>query len=693
MTEQKRILPTTPLTGLHSLVLDTETTGLDVERARIISVGAVRLDGTEIEAGGELSFLIDPGEPIPAASTKIHGLRDIDVVGAGSFADLVPSLKDAFTGRAVIGHHIGFDLAILANECSRAGVDWVLPPALDTGLLAHALNPNLPDASLETIAAWLGVEIIDRHSALGDARAAAQIYLRLIPKLFATGVRTLAEAERFMTVRNDAAVRLHRGAGWQLRQPDNGPRGVLTDTFAYRHTLADLMSVAPVLVGVQTSLLDAVARMNEAKIGALLIGDRINTVGIVTERDIVRWIAEAGPDALSKPVSDAMSSPVITLPATSPVYRAVARLQRLGIRHVAVTDTEGRISGMISARDLLRRSASAALVLGDEIDAAESTPALARAFALVPEAARKLRVEDFSPLRIAGLISGEVRALTARAADLAAREAGPAPAAWSLMVLGSAGRGESLLVPDQDNALVFEDCPGMSEWAAAFGQRVNEMLDVAGLPFCKGGVMAGRPEWRHTQAAWRSIVAGWIGQTRPTDLLNVDIFFDLGHVAGVPELTESLFNDALSLAQRAPKFIRALNGSVAQLQTPVGLFGRLRATDGWIDIKAGGLLPVVAFARAVALHHGIAERSTAARLKAAVEKGALPGGDGTRLMEMHREFVALAMDQQLADIAAGQPPSYRLQLRDLDRGTRRALAGQLSDLDDILSLAWSTLSV
>lgn len=60
---------------------------------------------------------------------------------------------------------------------------------------------------------------------------------------------------------------------------------------------------------------------------------------------------------------------------------------------------------------------------------------------------------------------------------------------------------------------------------------------------------------------------------------------------------------------------------------------------------------------------------------------------------MHREFVALAMDQQLADIAAGQPPSYRLELKRLNRATRRTLAGQLSDLDDILSLAWSTLSV
>lgn len=486
MNEPTKITAATPLTGLRCLVLDTETTGLKVEHARIISVGTVNIEGTEIEADGELSFLIDPGEPIPAESTKIHGLCDADVEGAGSFAEVAPSLTDAIDGRVVVGHNIGFDLAILANEHKRAGLDWTAPPALDTGLLARALNPNLPDGSLEAIAAWLGVEIIGRHTALGDARAAAQIYFHLVPKLSAAGVRTLAEAERFMIERNDEAVRGHHGAGWRLRTPSDAPRSVLMDTFAYRHTLADLMSSPPIFVAAQATLSDAITKMNDAGIGALLIGDGASADGIVTERDVVRQIAKAGTGALSQPVSGIMSSPVVTLPADNPVYRAAARLQRLAIRHIAVTDAAGRVSGMVSARDLLRRSATAALVLGDEIDAAESTTELARAFAQVAEAARKLRAEELPPWRIAGLISGEVRALTAKAAALAENDTGPAPAAWSLMVLGSAGRGESLLVPDQDNALIFEDSPGMSEWAAAFGQRTNEILDGAGLPFCKG---------------------------------------------------------------------------------------------------------------------------------------------------------------------------------------------------------------
>ena len=683
---------TTPLSGLPCLVLDTETTGLRVERDRIVSVGTVRLEGTKFEAKGELSFLVEPGVSIPAASTKIHGISDDDVEEAGRFADHVQPLEAAIAGRVVVGHNIGFDLAIMASEYDRAGLDWTLPPALDTGLLALALNPYLADASLETIAAWLGVDVVDRHSALGDAQTTAQIYLRLLPRLLDAGVKTLGEAERFMSEHNGEAMKRHEIAGWQMRQPSKSPQLAQMDTFAYRHTLANVMSSPAIFIDRGATLLDATEKMTEASISALLIGSEVNIVGEVTERDVVKQIAAQGFEALTQPVCDIMSWPVNTLPAQSPVYRAAARLDRLAIRHVAVTNATGAIVGMVSARDLLRRSASAVLVLGDEIAAAENATALARAFAQVPGAAGRLRTEELSPHRIAELISGEVRALTERAAALAENELGAAPAAWSLMVLGSAGRGESLLVPDQDNALIYDDRPGMADWAATFGERVNELLDAAGLPFCKGGVMAGRPEWRHTPEAWRQRVADWIDGAGAEALLNVDIFFDLRHVAGTPELTERLHDEALSMAQRSPAFIRALNRSVAELQAPVGLFGRLRATNGRIDIKAGGLLPIVAFARAVALHHGIAERATAERLQAAVKCGALPAGDGKRLIEMHQVFIDLAVDQQLSDIAAGHPPTYNIEIRRLERSTRQTLAQHFSDLDGILSLAWSTLS-
>ncbi len=513
-----------------------------------------------------------------------------------------------------------------------------------------------------------------------------------MPLLAWAGVRSLAEAQRFTAARNDGTMRHHAEAGWHVAAASRGTAHAPADTFAYRHTLAELMSAPPVFVRPQTPLAEAVATMTRRGIGAVLVGDPADMKGIVTERDVMRRLADAGADALAHPVERTMNRPVATLPSASPAYRAIARLERLGIRHVAVTGPDGSIAGMVSARDLLRRSASAALVLGDEIAKAASPAELARAFARTPAAAERLRAEELGARRIAGLISEEVRALTARAADIALEEVGAPPGDWALMVLGSAGRGESLLVPDQDNALIHADAPGMDNWAETFGTRVNDILDTAGLPHCKGGVMAERPAWRLTVQGWRDRVAHWVRRAGNEDLLNVDIFFDLRHVAGKHGLTETLQADALNIARTNRAFISALNDLVAGLQAPVGLFGRLRRVEGRLDIKAAGLLPVVAFARAAALHHGIAARETPVRLTAAIAAGALPESDGTQLVDMHRTFVELALDQQLADIAAGSPPSYRIELSRLDRSTRRDLAESLSSLDDILSLAWSTLS-
>lgn len=123
---------------------------------------------------------------------------------------------------------------------------------------------------------------------------------------------------------------------------------------------------------------------------------------------------------------------------------------------------------------------------------------------------------------------------------MAADGAGAAPCRWCLMVLGSAGRGESLLAPDQDNALIYDGDETMDAWFATLTKHVADTLDAAGIIYCKGGVMAKEPDWRHTPAGWRACVAHWLSRARPEDLLNVDIFFDLRAVAGDADLAVEL---------------------------------------------------------------------------------------------------------------------------------------------------------
>lgn len=191
----------TPLAALAGLVFDSETTGLDVMNDRIVSVGAVLVNGGHVAPGLNIDRLVNPAMPIPPRSTAIHGITDEMVADAQPFAQVWQDLQGPFAERVVIGHNIGFDLAVLKHEAERAGLAWQTPKFLDTLRLAVGLFPDWQDLNLETIAGHLGVDVQGRHTALGDALVTAEIWVRLQPSLEEAKVVTLGDALAFQ---NDA---------------------------------------------------------------------------------------------------------------------------------------------------------------------------------------------------------------------------------------------------------------------------------------------------------------------------------------------------------------------------------------------------------------------------------------------------------------------------------------------------------
>ena len=200
----------TPLITLDALVIDTETTGLDPAKAWIVEFGALRLVGGRLDLAAPLHRRVQPGESIPPAVSQIHGIDDAAVADAPAFAAIAPEIAAAFDGAVTVGHTVGFDLAVLKREFARAGVPWSPPRTLDTQLLAEIAAPGLAGYSLENLAAWLGVTITGRHSALGDAEVTARIFLALLPKLRDVGIRTLAEAERACRAMTEELDKQHR---------------------------------------------------------------------------------------------------------------------------------------------------------------------------------------------------------------------------------------------------------------------------------------------------------------------------------------------------------------------------------------------------------------------------------------------------------------------------------------------------
>lgn len=469
------------------------------------------------------------------------------------------------------------------------------------------------------------------------------------------------------------------------------------DSFPYRHRLGDLMTTPVIMVSRDLSVRAAASHMDGDHVSSVFIADERSghAVGIVTERDIVRAVARQGDRALDMPVSAIMSAPIQSLPQESFIYLAMGRMDRLGIRHLGVSDGAGRIIGVLTARTLLRQRVGRALALGDQIALADEPSAMRAVLAALPSLALGLRREAVAPLDIVAVIGEVMRDLTARAAELAvqsmerpsqeARAWGKAPAPWCVLVLGSAGRGESLLAPDQDNAIIHAGGPEGDPWYAEVGRRLSDLLDAGGVPYCRGGVMASRPAWRHDVAGWHRVIDGWIAAPEGENLLNVDIFFDFHPVHGNRALAIDLRRHALDRVSHAASFLKNLSATLDLHRPPLGPFGTIRAVRDRVDLKLGALLPVISGARILALRHRIAHTSTADRLDDLVQGGHLADADRLSLQALHQFLVGLVLEQQIMDIDAGRPPSGLVDIRRLDRRTRRRLRSALGRIDQI---AW-----
>ena len=267
---------------------------------------------------------------------------------------------------------------------------------------------------------------------------------------------------------------------------------------------------------------------------------------------------------------------------------------------------------------------------------------------------------------------------------------GGPPVAYALMVLGSAGRGESLLAADQDHAIVYaegEPEGPEDQWFAALGEEISNILDAVGIPFCKGGVMSKNVAWRMSSTRWRETIDRWIRRQRPEDLLNVDIFFDAVSVHGAQPLADDLLDHAYEQARRTPPFITLLSENARGARAPLTLFRKLKTdSNGRIDLKMHGLFPLVAGARVLAIKLGIRARATPERLQALVAAGHIGEDNGAALVEAHRTILTAMLTQQLADGEAGIPLSSRVAPDALPERTRAALTQAVTAVSTMTDL-------
>ena len=182
------------LGALAYTVFDTETTGLAPSAGdEIISIGAVRIVNGRLLKNEAFEQMVDPQRPLDPASAKVHGIDPVSLSGQPRIEEVLPAFHRFCEDTVLVAHNAAFDMRFLELKEKAAGVRFD-QPVLDTLLLSAVVHPDVEDHRLESIAARLGLAVVGRHTALGDALLAGEVFLRMLALLRERGIATLGEA-------------------------------------------------------------------------------------------------------------------------------------------------------------------------------------------------------------------------------------------------------------------------------------------------------------------------------------------------------------------------------------------------------------------------------------------------------------------------------------------------------------------
>jgi CBS domain-containing protein len=425
------------------------------------------------------------------------------------------------------------------------------------------------------------------------------------------------------------------------------------------------------------SLREAHRRMEERRIGSLGVVDGSGgLLGMLTFRILVDALlrGEARPET---PVAQ-VTRPAQTIAADAPLWEAEERQQHQRVKYLVVC--EGRAPlGMVSQTDILqhlvRQAAPAMAAIEGAADLAALASLKARAPAWARQALERHRhvhgaVRELSDTHLA--MQRRCVALTfAALAEQAPAGYRPSSEDFALFIMGSGGRREMLLNPDQDNGLILADRvqdPAVRAWYQRFAEAVNQNLDRLGYVLCPGNIMARNPLFHKRLAEWTAQVDHVTEHPTPKAARWANVAFDLETVYGNDALTDALRRHLLAALAERPRLLRAMVEDDAEGRAAIGLFNRLLTDrDGKVDIKRNGLRIIADGARIFALRAGIRDNNTDDRLAALLRQGALKPDLADSVRAAYEELLELLLTHQLQQQERGEPLDKLVQPAALSR--------------------------
>jgi CBS domain-containing protein len=471
--------------------------------------------------------------------------------------------------------------------------------------------------------------------------------------------------------------------------------------------VAALIRTPPLLCPASEPIREAAQRMTAQGASAVLVraGGRL---GIVTDSDFRSRVVAAGvsPDA---PVSAVMTEPAYAVTADRPAGEVLLDMLERNVHHVPVLSAAGQVLGVVDDGDLMSAQARQPFLLRRAIALAASPGDLAAAAAGLDPMIVALRDARVAAEQVAAVRSVVLDALTRRLAELAVGGAGDPPAPFTWFALGSVARREAVPSSDVDSALAWPDADApdaaVGEYVAGVARAVEDGLRACGLRPDSHGASAANPLFARSLASWRAAARRLAEDpTQQQALILVSVLtdsrpvWDSGGLGGA--VADALWEARSQLDQADLR--RLLARYALSFRPPTGFWREFVVEHsgerrGQLDLKHGGLIPIVDLARWAGMGAGVTSASTPERLRAAEAAGTLDGTEVSTLLEAFGFIFSLRLDHQVEQVRRGEAPDdfidpkqlnplARSYLREAFRAVASVQAGLAAELS--LGVRW-----
>ncbi len=413
----------------------------------------------------------------------------------------------------------------------------------------------------------------------------------------------------------------------------------------------------PIILDENETIFNAVEILKENRGSSLLVQGK-NDMGIVTDTDFREKII-LHRMSFDEPISKIATFGLKEVSSEEFLFNAQLKMNKFGIKRLIVKDNKtSTITGILDLISLTSFFASHTYSVMMELDNANTLDELKNASEKFIRVIRVLFAKGVKVRYISKIIGQLNNKLFTKLFNILAPKQLQEQSA--LIVMGSEGRAEQILRTDQDNALILSNnCTVEQNIIKEFTLQYTKYMIDFGFPPCEGNIMVSNPYWVKTQDEFEKTIFNWINTPTEEGFMNLAIFYDAFCVAGDKNMLIELKQYLYKVSNSSSSFNTFFAKASLNFETPLSMFANFivdkKNHKDELDIKKGGVFPIVHGIRSLALEYQITKTTTVERIKELNEKDVLDKAFASELIESFNFLLTLRLKFRLEKIDASLP--------------------------------------